>query len=405
MKEFLFNHFFNVLRKLLRLFVRNKRTEILLRRVFDRSEWLYCSPRLSLDGYKCSSVSVNSHITEEDIQICQRLITAYQKSNGYMESSEAYSEEWSDNIQAHYGLLSSALKQGDAQHLAKTLSSMFHQSFLWGIASSHLYKTHWPWIRYNMLEDLMALADCLGVVSAEPDDKGVVRYPDDLDSVVAKIKSAIGIDIGFPPVGSPYGIKSGDVLITPESPEHIYVALRVDDVIKRHLNSSPSFRPRIMEIGAGYGGLAFWLLTIRKLNVDSYFIIDLPIVNVLQGYFLSKVFGAGCVSFNQEKCSEKTTFQVLPTYAVRQCQDIDILVNENSMPEMPEHAVKEYLLYAKDNVRGIFYSYNQELNSQLNNIPQVLVPKVVSEVGGFDRISRNCSWVRHGYVEEIYVRQ
>jgi hypothetical protein len=75
------------------------------------------------------------------------------------------------------------------------------------------------------------------------------------------------------------------------------------------------------------------------------------------------------------------------------------------MPEMSKPVVEDYILWARHNLKdgGIFYSYNQEAYSPICNIPQVLVPEIVASVGGFERMSRNHSWLRCGYVEEVYV--
>jgi|CXWL01.1.fsa_nt_gi hypothetical protein len=71
---------------------------------------------------------------------------------------------------------------------------------------------------------------------------------------------------------------------------------------------------------------------------------------------------------------------------------------------MPQQVVEEYILWAKHNVRngGIFYGCNQEAYSPIDNIPQILVPEVIASVGGFERMSRNYSWLHAGYVEEVY---
>jgi hypothetical protein len=86
-------------------------------------------------------------------------------------------------------------------------------------------------------------------------------------------------------------------------------------------------------------------------------------------------------------------------------RNVDLLLNENSMPEMPESTVEEYIRWAQRVVRGVFYSYNQETDRPAQGVPQVLVPAVVNRVGGFQRISRDLSWIRRGYVEEVYLAE
>jgi hypothetical protein len=98
---------------------------------------------------------------------------------------------------------------------------------------------------------------------------------------------------------------------------------------------------------------------------------------------------------------------VWPTHALNSIEDksIDVLINQNSMPEIPEHVVENYLGWAKNKVAGIFYSYNQEAFSPVEDVPQVLVPEAVARTGGFKRLTRNYSWMRRGYVEEVYLTE
>ena len=81
-----------------------------------------------------------------------------------------------------------------------------------------------------------------------------------------------------------------------------------------------------------------------------------------------------------------------------------MLANKDSMPEMPEAAMVGYLEWARSTCDGILFSYNQEGGATFDGEPQNLVPRAVDRVGGFARVQRDLSWVRRGYVEEIYTR-
>ena len=72
------------------------------------------------------------------------------------------------------------------------------------------------------------------------------------------------------------------------------------------------------------------------------------------------------------------------------------------MPEMTNQIVEGYLRFAREKLTGLFFSYNHEAFAPVHGSHQVLVPEIIDLVGGFTRISRNVSWVRNGYVEEVY---
>lgn len=383
-----------------------------LLRSLTRPQWLY-SPGVKIPTYPLTFTTPVG-VTAEDVALCGRLIAAYRKATTTDPvSAQGLDGLWANLIEQHYGRLRSALDGTNPTLLATTLSSMFRESFMLGITTANLpihVKSRIDTRAWSLkyLDQLVSLAEFLGVVRTESPEQGVAGYAlkDGADELVEKIARAIDTGIGFPQVGAPYGIKVDGSLITIEAPEHIYVALRLDRAIRTHLDEATASRPNIVEIGAGFGGTAHWLLRIRKV-VGSYTIIDLPLMNVMQGYFLSKVFGASEVAFYGEPHTDgqgRKTIAVLPTHAI-DCmteRNIDVLLNENSMPEMPEAVVTNYVTWAKSTVRGIFFSYNQEAYSPVNNVPQVLVPEIIGLVGGFKLLTRNLSWIRRGYVEEVY---
>lgn len=351
-------------------------------------------------------------VTEEDISICQRLISAYRLATldrARIENNT--SQLWSEGIKMHCGRLIPAMESGSAQGLARILAFMFREDFVYGLASGSLVENAhscigakiWS-LKYQ--DNLIALAEYLGVVRNESSQQGARGYglKEGLDTVVAKIEEAIGIPMDFPDIGSPYGVKANNSLITMEHPEHLYVALRISHVVRDYLKHKEKQLLNLVEIGAGFGGLAYWTIKLKKINLGTYTIIDLPLINVLQGYFLMKAFGSSKVSLYGEVLNKDAMISILPAFAFQAeiKNDIDMLINENSMPEMSKTIVENYIQLAKKKVSGLFFSYNHEAYSIVYGKPQVLVPEIISRIGGFCLLSRNASWMRNGYVEETY---
>ena len=92
-----------------------------------------------------------------------------------------------------------------------------------------------------------------------------MKINENLDSVVKNIESSLKTSMNFPNVGSPYGIIANGSLIALEHPEHIYVALRIHRTINTYLDLENHKKLQLVEIGGGYGGLAFWV------NTDAVF--------------------------------------------------------------------------------------------------------------------------------------
>lgn len=121
---------------------------------------------------------------------------------------------------------------------------------------------------------------------------------------------------------------------------------------------------------------------------------------MLQDYFLAQALGTSDISFYGEPPRWVT---ILPTHGLSCIESpFDVLVNKNSMPEIAEPALLNYLYWARAACNGIFYSYNQETAAPVDGIPQNVVREAVSKVEGFTPIRRDYSWLRRGYVEEIY---
>jgi hypothetical protein len=369
-----------------------------------RPEWLYRAkgrlPRGRLDFRDPPAVS------EADVRLCERLIASYAAARAL--SAEATGGMWSTIFTSHQRRLGEALEQGDPPALAAILASMFRAEFVFGIAPGSLVRESksrlgariW-WLK--ILDGLLSLAEALGVTGVENPEQGVPGQAFDggIDGLVAKIETCLGCSIDFPDVGAPYGILAGGHMVTLESPEQIYAAERLRRAMQLHLSPESASRPRIVEIGAGYGGMAYWLLRMQE-TVERYVIIDLPVMNVLQGYFLSRALGPEAVSFYGEKPARIT---IVPNSALASVAvPYDVLVNKDSMPEMPEQAMLDYLVWARSSCEGLFFSCNQETAAPFDGVQQGLVPEAVQRVGGFTRTRRDASWLRRGYVEEIYMR-
>lgn len=305
-------------------------------------------------------------VTQDDLLLCERLISAYHLATGDRAGiGNLTSELWAKGIELHYGKLAAALESRRPDRLATILASMFRESFVYGLASGSLIEHSlsrigskiWS-LKYQ--DNVVSLAEYLGVVRAESTQQGVKAYglKDGLDAVVAKIEDVLGVSMAFPDVGAPYGVKANGALITMEHPEHVYVALRIHNAIRDYLSERNGKKLHLMEIGAGVGDLAYWIVKLQRIAVGTYTIVDLPIVNVMQGYFLSKALGASRVSLYGESAREGAMMAILPTVAINSItnRDFDVLINENSMPEMSEEIVENYIRFAKNHVTGVFFS-------------------------------------------------
>jgi hypothetical protein len=365
---------------------------------FGRPGWLYRSKGV-VPRSVCEFRAVLP-LTDADIALCQRLVDSYVLAE---KDAPTPSGMWSHEVfQYRQRALVHALQRRDAGLLAERLASMFRSDFVLGFAPGSLAigrsGVGARFAALHALDKFVALAESQVVARIENPEQRVVglAFANGVEPLVARTEAVLGVSLDFPNVGAAYWVEMAGRLITPETPDQIYGAARLRDAMKAYLSNRKS-PLHVVEIGGGYGGMAYWLL---RMSDVRYTIIDLPVVNVMQGYFLSQALGVSEVSLYGEKPKR---VMIVPTHALSDVElPFDVLANKDSMPEIPEPAVLDYLTWARSGCSGIFYSYNHEAATPADGIPQNVVPEIVERIGGFARLRRDASWLRRGYVEEIY---
>jgi hypothetical protein len=367
--------------------------------MFDRPAWLYRSHG-AIPSTTFHFRSAN-RVTPQDVALCQRLLDAFQRAR---DDGTPRSGMWTTEVfQERQRELLEALEGGRPEVLAERLASMLRSEFVLGMASGSLGIAKRSRLTHRLrnlqiLSKLAALGESQGTARLENPEQGEVglAFANGLERLVAETERALGVSLDFPDVGAAYGIQVAGRLISGDSLDQIYAAARIRDAIDEFL---PEVEPpvRIVEIGGGYGAMAYWLV---QMVSAEYVVVDLPIVNVLQGYFLAQSLGHDAVSLYGEDTGRVA---VLPTHALADIElPFDVLVNKDSLPEIPLDAAERYLNWAREGCDGIFFSYNQEAAAALDGEAQIVVPEILARLGGFDRLTRNPSWLRPGYAEEVY---
>ena len=340
--------------------------------------------------------------SSDALELSARIIDAYRLARDrYGELSSI----WIDKIARHYSALDAALTAGDPASVNEQLCWMFRRSFLCGISTPIDYEdpsTRWLWplITYDCL---VSLAEAVGALRAENPEQGVVgrAFVEGLDGVPERIEARLGVSLDYPRVGAPYGIMIGERLIIHETGRHLHAAVRLHEVVKNDLQRSVPEGARVLEIGAGFGGVAMWYLRLLQGQPGTYTIVDLPLMNAFQAYFLGMIYGIEDVSLYGE---QRTTarIQIVPPPVLTESDiAVDVVFNQDSMPEMTETAARGYLSWMNDNLSGLFVSCNQEVGT-FRGVRQLVVGELAAGYNNLARISRQPSWTRRGYVEEVY---
>lgn len=372
--------------------VRPESCNDVLMRMLTRPAWPFHPEFVPLDA---EFFIVDSKPEPEDTELCERLIKSFRLATET--SQDERGPIWGPIIKRAYKNMVSSMKS--PKTLAEFLSTMFRSEAVEGMGTGQSYPNAMNeegrkiWLM-KLLDGLVSVAEMMGTVEVENYEQNPPAYGlrNGIIPLIESIESSLGINLSFPAVGGSYGFILDGRIVTMESPEHTEVAYRVVSLLKEKGLRS------ITEIGGGFGGTACWILRLLSPEVPSYRIYDLPHANVLQGYFLSKVLPAGTVSLYGE---EPRAVQVLPIHQLSSAPTTDLLLNENSIPEVPKGSALRYMEWASESTKYL-YSYNQECGMPIGSFSQNIVNSLTEKVGGFKRISRSRVWVRDGYVEEIY---
>jgi hypothetical protein len=342
--------------------------------------------------------------SDAQLRLCERIVRAHRAAR---EQPEELSPIWQGNVGRYYGALERALAAGDPRALNEQLRWLFRRPFLAGIATPIDYEDpiqlrYWALLTYDRLA---SLAEAVGAVRAESPEQGLTGrvLAEGIDSVPERIESVLGISLDYPRVGAPYGILIGGRLITRETVVHLHAAVALREAIEVHLWRSSAQAVHIVEIGGGFAGAAMWYLRLPRRAEGSYTIVDLPLMNAFQAYFLGEIYGAEALQLCGEHDSG-APIRILPPHALTGPQPLaaDVVFNQDSLPELSEKVAREYLAWMQGHVRGLFLSLNQEGSAPVGGVAQLIVPELTADFGGLTRIARRPSWVRRGYVEELY---
>jgi hypothetical protein len=332
--------------------------------------------------------------------IARRAIAAYGRSSPPIDAGGVWTALLEDRQHDLIGWLDRGEEEPLAHELASLGRSEAAQGFFGG-AGQHRRCHDDP--RFARLlaawtyDKLVSLAEAVGAIRLELPENGTWGHttaipPADL---FAQVEMKLGLDLTPPAhVGGYLGISAGACVLQMRVLEAIYAAWRLKQIAQAHS------LPRICEIGAGAGLTAYYA---ARFGLLDYVIIDLPSMNVVQAYMLAGSQIGDRVRLHGED-GDGPAIRILPhtAFAELPARSIDILYNQDSLPEIQPDAARAYLTAAKRQQIPLLLSINQEAQLPTSDGRQPSVAELVGQIGGFTLTSRHRHWLRQGYAEELY---
>lgn len=190
-------------------------------------------------------------------------------------------------------------------------------------------------------------------------------------------------DLDAPRIGNPWGYVFGDYVLYEPVFEYNYQAHYFRSLLS-HLQA-----PVVLEIGGGFGGLAYHILKVAPST--KYLGFDLPENVLLQAYYLSCAFPrAKMLVYDREISTldrsvlDAYDIILMPNFVLPQVQSrtADLIVNSRSLSEMSTETIEEYMRQIDRIGRLWFFHENifKERCDGLPGIPSTEFPKLKNHV-------------------------
>jgi hypothetical protein len=342
--------------------------------------------------------------------VAERLLIAYRRAVADDPDAARSPENdvWSQLGDTCHGPLIAMVRKGDVAGLARYLCDAHAHGITHGITQGHVVT---PLLRSRSevqrvertryCDYLASLAECLGVLDVEaPEQHG--RWAENIheppDRMLQLIADHLGVPVGPPQViGSLFGLRTRFGIVSARDLLAIYAATR----LKALAANLELERASVCEIGTGLGGTAYYC---HLLGLGRYAAIDLPIMNMLQGFYLIRALPRADVRLYGESGAAGADIVVLPPWAFGTPDSAaDLLFNSDSFPEMHRRYSVAYLKRAPSVIRRGLLSINQESRGPQHGAEtQPSVRDLVAEAGGYRQGTRTRNWLRPDYVDEYF---
>ena len=228
-------------------------------------------------------------------------------------------------------------------------------------------------------DQLLLLTEAIGVRRIRNPEM-VANPAPEIGELLEALDAFLGFRVDFPnPYPGEAGLDTGRGILTYRATQALFQAWRVRQLV-RNIRS-----PRILEIGAGSGRTAYYA---RKLGLNDYTIVDLPLTCVASANFLGRTLGPEHLRLYGEDTGGD--LKIIPPAAFFQSANrFDLAINADSITEMSRETAEAYFRDVNTRAR-LFLSINHEGN-----------PFRARDLFEHHNHSRSPYLMRPGYVEEV----
>jgi len=331
-------------------------------------------------------------LSDDDIA---RIIKSYIFSIGQFDTTEA--SLWNSIIfpkhkSFHESLLAGNIAQTRATLADPTSSDLlygFYENFTESFQAITSAQAGLDGYGQFCMDRLVALATALGACRSWNPEHADATMPaaKTADQVLDAIEHKLGGRLTFPNIfDRNFGLRTSRGLLNDRAVHAIYLVHRINSLCARRHGAS------ILEIGAGLGHSAYYA---RRLGIDRYTIVDIPITTVCQAYYLMNTLGPEIVALPGEVSRHRHAPVRIwsPEEFFGSGEVFDLIANVDSITEMGKGTAHRYVAELGRRTR-IFLSINHESN-------EFRFLDLCRDQYRRDPDLRMQYWLRRGYLEEV----
>ena len=322
--------------------------------------------------------------------VSEKLFEEYHSK--FKNKNSNYSSIWQNVLSHNYNGVYDSLNNLNKSKFNEILNNFFQEKAIRGAEDGDLFKklnfevSH----KYLLITGIQKLSEYLGYNDLTNPYQFYEKYNQYIS--IKDIYNELSKDLPIkeiPNIGSPYGLKIQSGVINYRFIESIYFNLELKNFIFNQKNLINK-KLRILEIGGGSGMNILVTINFLKDYIEKIYLIDLPEMLLFQEYFLRCAL--------DDKDLKKIVF-IPSDQFVNMKLKYNILINKDSLPEIPKPISGLYLNNFSKNEGCYFFSLNQE--SRLKD--QMPVHELVKDYKNISRVSRSYFPLKKGYVSEVYI--
>jgi len=288
---------------------------------------------------------------DTDPEILRRIIVSYQKAKRAQQLAEPVyqvSNEWLPIYESCMGTIINTLSNGDLPGLQKIYGNFWRDQCSSGLIGFG-HGTNQKYFGKNISEEdkNIFLADTIH------------RYNLWKRQLAGRYSV---LDLVGPDIGNPFGYELDGIFVRSGSDYLHYYSV----AIARYLKDLCRHKV-VMEIGGGFGGMAYYLL--RDNRDITYVDFDLPENMALTAYYLMTAFNDKKILLYGEANIAEIDLKdyaavIMPNYEIKNMHNLssDLVFNSYSLAEMSKDTIAKYITETQRICRKYFFNVNHTNN-------------------------------------------